>query len=232
ATTSVKFAMGFNRREHPLHRQARRLIADAAIGKVRSVMSSFCEPAAALPTWKQRRATGGGVLLDLASHHIDMLRWTLSTEVSAVEARISSRVSEDDEAWLGLSLTSGVEVMSFFSFRSACTDWIEFIGENGTLRVDRHRAALSIRTARRSGYGTRLTWQPPSAEVLRWWMDRMRHPSRDPSYRFALLSHIRQLQGATTELADVEDGLRNLETVLAAEACGRSRGRVSMRRNV
>ena len=31
-----------------------------------------------LPPWKQKRASGGGALLDLASHHVDLLSFLFS----------------------------------------------------------------------------------------------------------------------------------------------------------
>src|SRR4051812_22376762 len=65
----VTAAIGFNRRLHPLYEQARELLWAGRIGRVRAVQTAFCEPTPvhAMPEWKRRRATGGGVLLDLAS---------------------------------------------------------------------------------------------------------------------------------------------------------------------
>ena len=77
-------AIGFNRRHHPLFEQARTLLNDGVIGRVHAVQTTFCEPSPpdGMPSWKRRRATGGGALLDLASHHIDLVRWMLATEVA------------------------------------------------------------------------------------------------------------------------------------------------------
>lgn len=221
---SVVATVGFNRRHHPLYQQARRLIAAGAIGTVRSVLSTFCEPLPgnAMPSWKRQRLTGGGVLLDLASHHIDLLRWFLSDEVSETRASIDSRVTEDDQAWLQLQTDSGVESRSFFSFRTGRADWLEFAGESGTLRVDRHRRSLSLRRSRRLGYGVRSEFQFPSMDLLRWWGTRLLRPSYEPSYRFALSAFVEAIQGKKSELASLEDGLRSVDVLLTAEEAARA----------
>ncbi|HTG50883.1 MAG TPA: Gfo/Idh/MocA family oxidoreductase, partial [Gemmatimonadales bacterium] len=89
-------AMGFNRRHHPLFEQARTLLNHGVIGRVHAVQTTFCEPSPpdGMPSWKRRRATGGGVLLDLASHHIDLVRWMLATEVAVVSVSLSSETTE------------------------------------------------------------------------------------------------------------------------------------------
>jgi predicted dehydrogenase len=66
--------------------QARSLIASGALGEIRTVFTSFNEPIRqdSMPAWKRSRPTGGGVLLDLGSHHTDLLRWFLNSEAAQV----------------------------------------------------------------------------------------------------------------------------------------------------
>ena len=73
--------------------RARPLLQQGTIGRIRAVHTVFCEPvpiAETMPEWKRWRRSGGGVLLDLASHHIDLLRWFLDDEMATVEATIGS----------------------------------------------------------------------------------------------------------------------------------------------
>lgn len=197
--SGVRFATGFNRRHHPLFLQARHLLHSGAIGQVRSVFSSFCEPAASsMPAWKLQRATGGGVLLDLGSHHTDLLRWFLNAEVTHSECRLASRATEHDEAWLQLRFSNGAETASYFSFRAAQADFFEFIGESGTLRVDRHRATLTPRSS--------------SPALFAWRALRRIRSTYDPSYQSALQAFVDSQPGAT-----LEDGCRSLEILLSAE---------------
>jgi myo-inositol 2-dehydrogenase / D-chiro-inositol 1-dehydrogenase len=220
---AIMSAMGFNRRCHPLFEQARNLITAGRIGAVRTVVTAFCEPTppAAMPAWKQRRATGGGVMLDLASHHVDLVRWLLDDEVSEVEARLLSEASEHDTAWLRLAMRGGVEVRSFFSFRAGRTDFFEIIGEHGTLRIDRHRCAVSLRLPRRFGYGVRRGLVLPRPDLIRWRLRRLVRPSYEPSYRRALAGFVELLQGQPRRVSTLADGMHALEIVLAAEEASR-----------
>jgi len=215
----VAGAIGFNRRLHPLYLQARDLLAHGRIGRVRAVQTAFCEPSPVdkMPLWKQRRATGGGVLLDLASHHIDQLRWFLDDEVASVAASLRSDLTEDDTAKVELATRGGVEVQSFFSFRTALADYLEFFGERGTLRVDRHSRALTLRTGRRLRYGVQTVRLLPTSALVAWRIRRLVHPSADPSYQRSLRAFVELLQGGPPRTASLTDGLRSLEAVLAAE---------------
>jgi myo-inositol 2-dehydrogenase / D-chiro-inositol 1-dehydrogenase len=224
ADAGVTAAMGFNRRLHPLYEQARQLLLGDHIGPVRAVQTAFCEPipAEAMPEWKQRRATGGGVLLDLASHHLDLLRWFLGDEVASVAASIQSQLSEQDTARLELSMQSGIEVQSFFSFRAGRADFLEFIGERGTLRIDRHSPVLAMRLGRRFGYGTRTRWVPPTVAVAGWRLHRLVRPSTDPSYRRSLQAFIDRLHNIPGKIASLADGVCSLEAIVSAEESGSS----------
>ncbi len=223
ARAGVTVMLGFNRRFHPVYEQARALIQDGGLGRIRAVQSTFCEPVlpGAMPEWKRRRATGGGVLLDLASHHIDLLRWFLSDEVAVVDASLESEQSEQDSARLELSLRGGAHTQSWFSCRTGTSDWLEFAGERGTLRVDRHRAGISLRVPRRFGYGVRTARVAPPAAVAAWWLERLVRPSREPSYLRALSAFVSVLQGEARPVPSLMDGMRALEVVEAAEESAR-----------
>jgi myo-inositol 2-dehydrogenase/D-chiro-inositol 1-dehydrogenase len=228
----IAAAAGFNRRWHPLHRQARDLLAGGVLGSVRAVLTAFCEPASpgAMPAWKRSRSTGGGVLLDLASHHADLLRWFLGDEAVEVEARIQSEATGEDTAWMRVRMRGGVEAHGFFSFQAGRSDFLELVGERGTLRVDRHRASLSLRLARRFGYGVRSGFPFPGREVLCWRIARLVRPSYEPSYRAALADFVRAIRGGPLRGAGLEDGVRSLEIVLAAEESARAGRPVSLPR--
>jgi predicted dehydrogenase len=219
AGSGLPAVTGFNRRHHPLFEQARALLADGAIGRVHAVQTSFCEAAApgGMPAWKRRRATGGGVLLDLASHHIDAVRWMLATEVRVVSATIASQVTEHDEARLTLETDTGATAQCFFSFVTGPAEWLQFIGDRGNLRLDRHTARLTLSRPRTRGYGAIEAPALPTAAVLRWRAERTWRPAADPSYRRALIAFIEEVRGGAPRSATLTDGLRSLEAVVAAE---------------
>jgi predicted dehydrogenase len=212
-------AVGFNRRCHPAFQQARELIAAGRIGRVRAALTAFTEPSAAneMPPWKRRRSTGGGVLFDLASHHIDLLRWFLDDEVAQVEARLASEATETDTAWLQIAMRGGAEARCFFSFRTGRADFLEFIGDKGTLRVDRHRPTLSLRLARRAGYGVRNAVVLPTGSMIAWRLVRLVRPSYESSYRRALDAFVGSINGEPARGATLSDGVKCLDVILAAE---------------
>lgn len=228
--SGVIATMGFNRRLHPMFEQARDMIASGEIGRVHAVQTAFCEPMdpAQMGDWRKDRSTGGGALLDLASHHVDLLRWFLNDEIECVEATIESEQTEHDSASLALSLRGGAKVQSFFSFRTARADFLEFIGERATLRVDRHGSALTTKVNRRFGYGIRSRAAFPTASVAAWRMRRLVQPSREPSYRRSLTAFIDAIHGAKPRLASFADGARSLDVILAAEESARTRAPVRL----
>jgi predicted dehydrogenase len=89
AEAGVVGAVGFNYRHAPAVEEVRRLIAEGAIGdithcRVRLFSDYAAHPDGAL-TWRYERARGGnGVLGDLASHGVDLVRFVLGEIESLV----------------------------------------------------------------------------------------------------------------------------------------------------
>jgi predicted dehydrogenase len=85
----VRSAVGFNYRHAPAVALARTLVADGAIGRVTHARFRLFSDYAAHPdgalTWRYDRARGGsGVLGDLASHGVDLVRHLLGEITSVV----------------------------------------------------------------------------------------------------------------------------------------------------
>ena len=224
--------IGFNRRFHPVIEQARAIMLEGRIGKVRMVQTVLCEPPPSIGfvEWRKHRGTGGGVPLDLASHHIDLLRFLLDDEFDAVEARIESQTSDSDSAWLRMSMVRGTEVQSYFSCRSGLADSILLIGKSGILRIDRFRASPELRVPRRLGYGLRSARSFPRASIWAWHLRRLARPSYDPSYQRAFDTFAALARGEQRDAPNLEDGLRSLEVVLAAEESARRGSSVFLKR--
>jgi myo-inositol 2-dehydrogenase/D-chiro-inositol 1-dehydrogenase len=219
ARAGITAVIGLNRRAHPLFEQGRRELLAGRIGRVRAVHSAFCEPLAgpSLPHWKRHRETGGGVLLDLGSHHFDLLRWFLGVEIESVEASLRSDASEHDTAWVSVGLGGELEARCFFSFRGGTVDFLEFVGDRGSLRLDRYLPPALLSLKRDNLQALRRARILPSAHVAAWRLRRLVRPANEPSYRRSLTRFVRRLQGERVELPTLEDGMRSLEAVLAAE---------------
>ncbi len=198
---------GFNWRFQPLIARAKALLVEGVLGEVRGATTAFCE-AATVPGWKARRSEGGGVLLDLGSHHFDLMRWLLDTEMSRVEALVESRRTEHDVAHVTLTMDSGAVVRSRFSLGEEQAHWIELVGERGVMRIDRQARTLTV-----SGVRARTM----TAATLAWRARSLVRPLSEPSWSYALQAFARRVQGADVELPSMDDGLRSLEIVAAAE---------------
>ncbi|HYN88505.1 MAG TPA: Gfo/Idh/MocA family oxidoreductase, partial [Ardenticatenaceae bacterium] len=132
--------IGFNYRFNPLHQSARRQLRRNPIGPLVAARSIFSIAAQPLPPWKQSRQSGGGVLLDLASHHIDLVHFYFDRAVREVFATQQSQRHTNDAAMLEMRLDNGLLVQSFFSLGSVDEDRFEIYGQAGTLKVDRYRS--------------------------------------------------------------------------------------------
>jgi predicted dehydrogenase len=222
--SDVRSTMGFNRRRHPLNARARALIADGRVGRVLVVRTAFCEPAEPLETssWRRSHSTGGGVLLDLGSHHFDLLRWLLDAELEVLDATTSSHAWEQDGAWARIETDTGVDVQCVFSSRAAHTDVIDVVGDRGSLRIDRHRGTLDLMVRRRARYGVRPAWSRPGMDIYAWRARRLIGRGGDPSYERTLRAFVDRVCGASVDSPTLEDGLRSLQAVLAAERHARA----------
>jgi predicted dehydrogenase len=99
AAAGVQGAVGFNYRHAPAVALARRLVDEGAIGRVTHARFAFLSDYAAAPegalTWRYERARGGsGVLGDLASHAVDLVRFVLHDEIASVLADTAVFVPE------------------------------------------------------------------------------------------------------------------------------------------
>jgi predicted dehydrogenase len=88
-TARVQSAVGFNYRNAPAVALARETVASGGIGRVTHARFHFLSDYAASPdgalTWRYERARGGnGVLGDLASHAVDLVRFLLGDIASVV----------------------------------------------------------------------------------------------------------------------------------------------------
>ncbi|HEX3177869.1 MAG TPA: Gfo/Idh/MocA family oxidoreductase [Methylomirabilota bacterium] len=230
ALTPLVAVVGFNRRFHPAARRARELIAAGRVGRVRAVQSLFSESVApeAMPQWKRRRETGGGALLDLGSHHFDLVRWILADEPATVRATASSDTTEHDSVDVTVAFASGVTMQGYFSFHAGTVDRLDIVGDAGHIRVDRHANAPQLWRARRAGYGVRRALVGMSLADRRSAMRRWVHPSEDPSYVNALRAFVARVRGARNESATIVDGVRALALVLAAETAARDGNAVTL----
>ena len=149
---------------------------------------------------------GGGVLLDLGSHHIDLVRWFLGREVEEVRASCRSQRLEDDTAMVELRLAGGLMVQSFFSQNAGDQDEFELYREGGKVTMERYRS-----------------WRGG-----RYLVRKLLSPDREPSYRAAWAHFVEAVESGREASPNLEDGYRSLEVIAAAEESARTGATVSL----
>ena len=212
--------VGLNFRHDARYRELRERLRRGEIGEVVAARSVFCSAAADLPEWKRSRAAGGGVLLDLASHHADLVRFTLG-EVAKVSASLRSVRGEDDTAGLRMVLADGVVVESLFSSSAIDDDRFEVYGTRGWLAVDRYRSSELACGAEPPTYGRGARLRRELGSALGGLRGVVRGAG-EPSYRAAFACFAAAIKGTADPSPDLEDGLRSLAIVLAAEEAART----------
>ncbi len=222
--------VGFNYRFNPLHQAARMQLQAGKLGSLVGVRSVFSTPTRPMPGWKQTRSTGGGVLLEMASHHIDLVRFLLGQDIRTVYAEIQSRCTEHDTATLHLQLADGLQVQSFFSLCALDEDRFEIYGQAGKLTVDRYRS-LDVEIVDAGGPSSRLrrvTRRLRSLRNVPYLFKKLRSPWHEPSYRESLCRFVSAIRGRKKASPDLLDGYRSLEVICAAEEAAQKGQSVSL----
>ena len=221
--------IGFNYRFSPLHQQVRRHIQAGRLGEVIAVRSVFTTPPRRTPEWKQHRASGGGALLDLASHHVDLVRFWFNQQVVEVRGSVRSERAEADTATLELRLANGLHVQSLFSMSSVDDDRFEIYGRNGKLSLDRYNSwAVQITSLTRSPsafhrFRQAAAWLPRS----RFAISKLFAQANEPSFAAALAHFVMAARNGGPASPDFDDGFQSLAVIIAAEESARTGGPVA-----
>ena len=222
--------IGFNYRFNRLFLDAARLLASREAGDPIAVRSIFASAPRQLGGWKAERGHGGGVLLDLASHHVDLSRFLFREEVADVDCALRSVRTEDDTASLQLRLAGGMLVQSFFSHCAADEDRFEIYCERGKITVERGAGLAAFvsrgRRETRRVDSIRRAWS--AARNARYGYEKFRAFGHEPSWALAFARFLACVRSERAASPDLEDGWRSLEVVLAAEEAARSGRRVSL----
>lgn len=207
--------VGFNHRFHPAVRQARHLLHQDRYGDVRVIRARYGHggrPGYEKEWRADRRASGGGELLDQGVHLLDLVRffaggarllyaslptvaWDMEVEDNAF---LHLGLPADGHAWLHASWT---EWKNLFSFEIACrTAKLELTGLGGSYGPERltlHEMGPDM--------------GPPFTTSWEW-------PGVDASWRHETVDVLRAVGGEPGLGADAEDALATLAVVDEAYA--------------
>lgn len=218
--------IGFNFRFHTLYKAARQAIQSGRIGDLISVRSVF-STATQFSATRERFRQVGGLLSDLASHHVDLLYFFLGQDVQNVWATVKP---PDDAATLQLQLANGLLSQSFFSWNAIEEDRFEFYGRRGKLTVDRYLSLdLEFTDPIRSFDRLKQLWQGiRSSGRVPYALEKVFSPMHEPSYRSALRSFVEAAIANRPVSPDLKDGYRSLAIIKAAEESARSGQRINV----
>ena len=220
--------MGFNYRFNALYQGVRQQIHSGRIGELVGARSVFSASPQTLPAWKRSRQKGGGALVDLASHHVDLVHFLFEQEVREVFAEMRSQLCEDDSAALQMRLSNGLLVQSFFSLSAVDEDRFEIYGQGGKIAVDRYRS-LFVEINDSGRISGRLQWLKYALRSMirsPYLAERILAPRSEPSYRAALVHFAAVVRGKQPARPDLSDGYRSLAVIEAAKESARV-GRVA-----
>jgi predicted dehydrogenase len=220
--------MGFNFRFHPQAEQIRKRIQAGDVGTPLGARTVFTILPHELPEWKRSRRMGGGVLLDLASHHVDLVTHLLGEPVVRVFATTRSLRGEGDHAAVQLELASGAMVQIFVSLGTVDENRIEIVGTSGKLVMDRtellrpDHVPATQRGARLRRLRRAVTALEPRLVL--------RSPGAEPSFDAALRVFVWSASGNAFAGPDIADGAANLAVIEAAEKSAASGAAVAPER--
>jgi predicted dehydrogenase len=223
--------VGLNYRLHPHYRRAREVIRSGVLGDLVGARSIFATPTALTQAdWKMSRASGGGALLDLGSHHADLVHFLFGQPVRQAFAELRSQRGEDDSATLELRLADGTLVQSLFSLCAVDEERLEVYGQAGKLTVDRCYALdVDLRPATRERDRLRRAWRAlRRLRHVRFLATRMRAPACEPSYPLALERFVEAVNANRNADPDLWDGYRSLAVIEAALESARTGAPVAL----
>jgi predicted dehydrogenase len=105
---------------------------------------------------------------------------------------------------------------------------MRFHGERGVLHLDRYAPRLEVARTRMDIGAVRRQRLPRIWTPGLWQVRKLARPAYEPSYRRSLGAFVEALQGGTPELPSLDDGLRSLEVVVAAETAARTGEQVAL----
>ncbi len=140
----VRLSIGLMMRFHAYHEEMKRLIAEGAIGDIVSIRSQFACWYPDIPgVWRQDKSkSGGGALVDLGVHCIDLVQYVTglrATEVTAFCDTQTFSYGVDDSATVLLRMNNGALCVIESNFNipdDAVTGKIEIYGTAGSMRAD------------------------------------------------------------------------------------------------
>lgn len=223
--------IGLSSRYHPLFAEAKRSIADGAIGEVVGARLAFSSQRGSRPAWAEDPLRGGGVLLDKAYHEVDVVRF-LFGEIEEVFCSATDRGARPETVELVLRCAGGCLAQLLISIGSVADSRLDAYGREGRLSLGRYDSLrVAVDPLEAGGFWRRVQRGISEIRALPFLMRKLRSPGNDPSFAVALECFVAAVRGNTQAVPDLADGLACLAVVDAARR-SRENGRPVALENV
>lgn len=214
----VPFLMGFAMRHLQAHRKAREIVHSGVLGKISHARFQLCKQHPVTErSWRHWAdpKLGGGVVLDIGSHAVDLLAWLLSDRVASVSCETRSDLLDgsatEQTALMAIQLAGGPLASIELSFAALpARNSLEVCGHDGNIVIEGRREGRTVVTLRTEA-GSETFDYPAGGGFLR----QARHATR----MFG--------EGISPD-PGVEAGLENLRVLHAALESSRTGVRVQL----
>ncbi|MAG36174.1 MAG: hypothetical protein CL878_08015 [Dehalococcoidia bacterium] len=232
-------AVNFSYRSSTPYRQIAQLLAEGQLGSIYHFSVLFLQGIKADPdlplAWRMQAGRGGGTVLDIGTHMLDLLRWWFG-DIAAVCAHAKivvgertlatggrAEVTADDTASCLLQMQNGLTGLMQLSQVAHGRETYRHIALYGSagsvVAIDERNAAPKVRVAKPGG---NFATVPPSPQL---------HVAYDDYPAFHLARIVRTLKGENTDFPTFVDGLRAQEAAEAIQESSEQRQWVELPRS-
>jgi predicted dehydrogenase len=204
----TKLCVGHNRRFRTNSMLAKRLMEKGVVGEVTRIHAEEGSTSdwARSPVYFDPAQAGGGALIDVGIHSIDMIRW-LAGEFKGLEYRGNGTATMvESDAQLQFHLANGAEGTLLASRTRNLQQHICITGTEGFIDIGLWSEHLRVRHNKGKAFE-----KLPHLDVYV-----SKRPPQDPSFVLQLANFINAIRGQEKLLVDGYEGMANLEVVTRA----------------
>lgn len=214
----VKLAIDFHNRYLPAHQKAKKLLDEGLIGRLFQIRcrlgypfleSAYLQNLSHMKDWLFiAEKSGGGVLMDIGSHWIDLARFFVGNDVKSVSALIgtvSRSIKVDDNIMILCEFENGVQGVIDVSWTQRGGFWfIELYGLDGTMICNGPQPIMIYTEKKDEPHLLRKAWIYPRLE-----------PAEEPHERL-IREFVEAIENCTEPPVSGEDGKKAQEIIKAA----------------
>jgi predicted dehydrogenase len=165
--------------------------------------------------------------MDLASHHIDTLRFLFDDEVRSVSANVWTGC---ETAMLDIVMRRGLHAQVVVAYGTVEEDSLEVFGSTAKLRVSRYDSLALERSSvvPKGGVAGSVIRLATQLGAVGYSVKKIRSPGGDPSFAASIAHFLVAARDGRPAGPDLADGLRAAEVIDAARASAAERRTIDL----